>query len=628
MNDVATAESRSTGFLEDLRWAVVHVETSGRRVTSDRVVHVTVLVLDRTGEVEDEFTTSIDPGSELGPSLTRDQLLDRLAGSPHFEDVANRLIDLLEGRTMVAYDANVGFGFLDAEFKRADVANPIQSRLCIRALSRRLELDVPNLRFDTLASYWKLPAVASGNSIGVARQVVDIFLRTANLSQSLGLPLPLVDCTVNKSRKPKSARRVPSPWTNPGRFDPEIGLVQGMKVGICGPTRADRAELSQRMTEAGLDVMSTVGRHVGVVVCNDINSCMGELEKVMDEGIGVISEDVLEKLLRSVQPGTLRRAAHEPAEISPAPSAINTADREADELIPVDTGADTSTRLPESADEKTVQSGETHRRSWADRHILVVGGTHLDAVEMRSCIARLGAHPAINLSAAVTDVVVLEGGSDDPRMTAICERRLPVLTPNDIRAGLADGEVSRREAEFLSEGPRSMVAGEVLDLPQGISEWTVHSSWRADAGLDGIAVDIVAFALGEDEKVTRDEDFVFYNYPARDDGSISLAVDGNCEQSMHVDISSLPSTCSRIAVAAAIDGDGTFGDLGPVSVTVETNSRAQYSFVLDAGTTELTMVLCEIYRRGDKWRIRAVGQGYDDGLADLARRYGVDVEDE
>ncbi|MGW0024714.1 TerD family protein [Rhodococcus sp. NPDC003383] len=628
MSDVATAEARSAGIPENLRWAVVHVETSGRRVTSDRVTHVALLVLDRAGEVEDEFTTSIDPGSDLGPSLTRDQLLDRLAGSPHFEDVANRLIDLLEDRTMVAYDANVGFGFLDAEFKRADVANPIQSRLCIRALSRRLELDVPNLRLDTLASYWKLPAVQSGDAIGMARQVAEIFLRTANFAHSLDLPLPLVDCTVNRSRKPNSARRVPCPWTNPGRFDPEIGLVQGMKIGICGPTRADRADLSQRMTDAGLDVMSTVGRHVGVVVCNDINSCMTELEKVMDEGIGVISEGVLEKLLRNVQPGTPRRPALEPTELSRTTPAASAADRAAEELESVDASADRSTRMPESADENTVQAEETDGRPWMDRHILVVGGTHLDAVEMRSCITRLGAHAAINLSAAVTDVVVLEGGSDDPRMAAIGERQLPVLTPNEIRAGLVDGEASKRDVHAMGDGPRSMVAGEVLDLPRGTSEWAVHSSWRADAGLDGIAVDIVAFAVAADEKVARDEDFVFYNYPARDDGSISLAVDGNCEQSVHIDTSSLPATCSRVVVAAAIDGDGTFGDLGPVSVNVETQSRTQFSFVLDAGTTELTMVLCEIYRRGDKWRIRAVGQGYDDGLADLARRYGVDVAEE
>ncbi len=48
---------------------------------------------------------------------------------------------------------------------------------------------------------------------------------------------------------------------------------------------------------------------------------------------------------------------------------------------------------------------------------------------------------------------------------------------------------------------------------------------------------------------------------------------------------------------------------------------------LDAATTERTMLLTELYRRGPLWRLRTVGQGYDHGLATLARGYGVDIAD-
>ena len=64
-----------------------------------------------------------------------------------------------------------------------------------------------------------------------------------------------------------------------------------------------------------------------------------------------------------------------------------------------------------------------------------------------------------------------------------------------------------------------------------------------------------------------------------------------------------------------------------MSVGVDSDSGTAATFVLDAGTTERTMVLAEIYRRAGKWRLRAVGQGYDDDLAAFARRYGVDVDD-
>jgi len=40
-------------------------------------------------------------------------------------------------------------------------------------------------------------------------------------------------------------------------------------------------------------------------------------------------------------------------------------------------------------------------------------------------------------------------------------------------------------------------------------------------------------------------------------------------------------------------------------------------------STERAVVLGEIYRRDGWWRIRAVGQGWDGGLAGLATDYGM-----
>jgi DNA polymerase-3 subunit epsilon len=47
--------------------------------------------------------------------------------------------------------------------------------------------------------------------------------------------------------------------------------------------------------------------------------------------------------------------------------------------------------------------------------------------------------------------------------------------------------------------------------------------------------------------------------------------------------------------------------------------------VLDAGTTENSLVLAEFYQRGDRWRFRAVGQGYEEQLAGFATRHGVNI---
>lgn len=55
------------------------------------------------------------------------------------------------------------------------------------------------------------------------------------------------------------------------------------------------------------------------------------------------------------------------------------------------------------------------------------------------------------------------------------------------------------------------------------------------------------------------------------------------------------------------------------------STRLEAASTLDAATTERTMLLAEVYRRNGVWRLRAIGQGYDDGLAELATRHGVTV---
>ena len=43
---------------------------------------------------------------------------------------------------------------------------------------------------------------------------------------------------------------------------------------------------------------------------------------------------------------------------------------------------------------------------------------------------------------------------------------------------------------------------------------------------------------------------------------------------------------------------------------------------------ESAFIFGELYRRGEEWKFRAVGQGYETGLAGLATDFGIDVNDD
>ena len=135
------------------------------------------------------------------------------------------------------------------------------------------------------------------------------------------------------------------------------------------------------------------------------------------------------------------------------------------------------------------------------------------------------------------------------------------------------------------------------------------SGWQAD---------LVALLLDDQGQVSADADFVFYNAARHPSGAVTL--DGPL---LSVDLSAIPPTAERVVIAADRDGGG---NLDGVAVSVE---GAEPVTFLPAGLSGLpTAVLLEVFRRGDGWRVRAVGQGWASGLAGLARDYGVNVEPE
>lgn len=104
-------------------------------------------------------------------------------------------------------------------------------------------------------------------------------------------------------------------------------------------------------------------------------------------------------------------------------------------------------------------------------------------------------------------------------------------------------------------------------------------------------------------------------------------MDGPTEQAATADLECLPLEIHRVVIAAAIDGASTFSDVGAIEITATCGIGAAPTTraTLAAATTERTMILAEVYRREEGWRLRVGGQGYNHGLAELARGYGVDV---
>lgn len=159
----------------------------------------------------------------------------------------------------------------------------------------------------------------------------------------------------------------------------------------------------------------------------------------------------------------------------------------------------------------------------------------------------------------------------------------------------------------------------------------VSLRWTSASG-DGDA-DVSVLLLDADGKVRSDADFFFYNNPAARDGSVQLLgknpTDGGSEDRISIDLSAVASDVERIVIAASQYGDAVFGSLDDLRVTVSDRAgEALLGFTITDAGVESAILFGELYRRGGEWKFRAIGQGYESGLAGLATDFGIMVDEE
>lgn len=157
---------------------------------------------------------------------------------------------------------------------------------------------------------------------------------------------------------------------------------------------------------------------------------------------------------------------------------------------------------------------------------------------------------------------------------------------------------------------------------------------------DGAAFDLDAsvFLLGPGDRISRDQDFIFYNNLRSLCGSVEHqgdnrtgAGDGD-DETVHVDLSRVPAAVQKLAFCVTIheaeERRQTFGMIRDAFIRVVDKDTGEEVVRYDLSedySTETAMVFGEIYRHNGDWKFRAVGQGYSGGLAAMALAFGVDL---
>ncbi|MGW3322684.1 VWA domain-containing protein [Streptomyces virginiae] len=153
---------------------------------------------------------------------------------------------------------------------------------------------------------------------------------------------------------------------------------------------------------------------------------------------------------------------------------------------------------------------------------------------------------------------------------------------------------------------------------------TARCTVTVPATASGAATDVCAVLLAKDGTVRGDDDLVFYNHPAQD----GVVLGG---RSIVADLPAVPASVERIAIVASIDPTlpaATHFTAADTPKAVIECGGVRIGFEPPPFThRETAAVLVEIYRRNGAWKVRAVGQGWDTGLAGLATAFGIVVDD-
>ncbi|MBQ7586070.1 MAG: TerD family protein [Desulfovibrionaceae bacterium] len=173
----------------------------------------------------------------------------------------------------------------------------------------------------------------------------------------------------------------------------------------------------------------------------------------------------------------------------------------------------------------------------------------------------------------------------------------------------------------------------------GMELVAVGLGWDARA-TDGQAFDLDAscFLLNDQGKVRSDKDFIFYNNLKSDCGSVihngdNLTGQGSGDDEViDVNLKLVPADVQKLSFVVTIhEADTRKQNFGMVQnafiriVDKKANTEVARFDLSEDASTNTVMIFGEIYKHNNEWKFKAVAQGFDGGLAAIAKHYGVNV---
>lgn len=187
----------------------------------------------------------------------------------------------------------------------------------------------------------------------------------------------------------------------------------------------------------------------------------------------------------------------------------------------------------------------------------------------------------------------------------------------------------------------SLAKGQRVSLEKvapGLTEVIIGLGWdvkATDTGHD-FDLDSSVFMLNGNEKLISDNHFIFYNNLTSPDPDKSLQHMGDNltgmgegdDEVIKVNLTKVPTDVQKIVFTVTIHEAQQRGqNFGQVKnafvrlVNAQTKQEAVRYDLVEDYSIETALIMAELYRKDNEWRLNAVGAGYQGGLQALLNRY-------
>ena len=191
----------------------------------------------------------------------------------------------------------------------------------------------------------------------------------------------------------------------------------------------------------------------------------------------------------------------------------------------------------------------------------------------------------------------------------------------------------------------SLQKGQKVALADDMKLALVGLGWDTNkyAGSFDFDLDASAFMLGANDKVTCDEDFIFYNNLNGRNGAVTHTGDNltgegeGDDEVIIINFEKIPDNIEKIAITVtihdAVARNQNFGQVSNAYVRVakladefdEAGEQVLRFDLEEEFSIETSLVVCEIYKKNGEWKFNAVAGGVQGGLEALCVMYGVNI---